>query len=75
MVCISYIMRAYQANNVKGFTMYEITHYDDQGRHFQTTVVNNNKNLEIYKDVQVSKGETIYIYCAVMGNLIETFSK
>lgn len=55
--------------------MYEINHYDAQGQHFQTTTVDSNKNLEMYKDIQVSTGETIFIYCAVMGNLLETFSK
>lgn len=55
--------------------MYEIYHYDENDQLFQVVNVNSTTNLNLYKENQVSQGESIFIYCTVTGELRESFSK
>lgn len=55
--------------------MYEVYHYDDEDKLVQIANVDSNKNLSIFKENQVSCGETAYIYCAATGEKIEVFTK
>lgn len=55
--------------------MYEIYHYEENGKLFQVANCNNDTNMEIYKENQVSVGEEIFVYCLVTGAFLWSFSK
>lgn len=55
--------------------MYYVKHYDENGDLFQIANIDSNKNLELFKDTQVSNGEFALIYCYITDDLVEDFSK
>ena len=55
--------------------MFELKHYDENGNHFQDHTCNSVRDLNMYKEVQLSQGETLLIYCGIEGVLIEVVEK
>lgn len=53
---------------------YYVKHYDDNGQLFQTINVNNDQNLQMYKEVQMSQGEYLLVYFIESDELVESYS-
>lgn len=55
--------------------MFEIKHYDENGQHWQDATCFSVEDLNMYKDIQVSQGECILVYCGFTGKFLEDFEK
>lgn len=53
---------------------YYVKHYDDNNQLFQTVNVKNDKDLQMYKGVQMSQGELLLVYCTHSDELVESYS-
>lgn len=55
--------------------MYEVFHYKSDKTFAGSFICNSPKELSVYKEVKVSKGERIFIYDSESNDFVGSFSK
>ena len=55
--------------------MYYAKHYDENSQLFQIANISSDKDLAMFKDIQISKGEFALIYDSLTDELVEDYEK